>query len=577
MNLDNTYEAYYVSKEIFETLKTDNKKYISNYTCYLKIHIIRYISNDILLVKMLSKSYGSEFRFFNESMSGSNVILNDYNDNQCNLFTFDGFNFYEAKDLKLNSNKEYEFTLAYNGSTNKSNNSKKEIYNVHLGKKKDDNLFKIDKEDILILSKAFNENIDSVWIAGHKIQVSKISLIKIFLIQDLEGINEQQRLSERLIDGAKAFWGTEIWSFEKHLKYGEDVTTQFINSRAISSHKSPKVNHSLEFDIEQEFEFINYLQQYRNEGIEFSVFEKKENNEAEYINVHQSDGTSVVFAPTVIIDTDGNQKIVSYSIKNGINISLLNAFYKKHLESECQKHEGLIEQDFIEDQIGFLENIDRRIKEEYKYIFRPLLNFFKDVWRNGKINEGKPIVLIQKINFNTSNQLKAFIIDLINNVLEHYILLKEGYMNFWRDQRYSDPKNEIEIQQYIANFLEPSCKELGIHLSRESKEGNGNVDILFSYTNLNNESLKVCLELKKADHINIEKAINTQLVTYMKSAQTTSGIFLVIWLKNDTYEYPKKFESEVELLTAIEKNNTDKENIAVKIINCTKPISPSKK
>lgn len=176
----------------------------------------------------------------------------------------------------------------------------------------------------------------------------------------------------------------------------------------------------------------------------------------------------------------------------------------------------------------------------------------------------------------TSEDLKQFILLLINNSLEKDIKLKQGNINFWRNKECSIPKDEVEIQPYICNTLDSLCRVKGINLSREVKEGNGNVDILFSYTNKLNEILKVCVEIKKAHHQDVESAIKNQLPVYLRSADTTSGIYLVIWYKGAQFIEPRKYESEDELSSLIEKNNPDRRNITVKILNCSKQISPSK-
>jgi hypothetical protein len=63
----------------------------------------------------------------------------------------------------------------------------------------------------------------------------------------------------------------------------------------------------------------------------------------------------------------------------------------------------------------------------------------------------------------------------------------------------------------------------------------------------------------------------------MKSAGTDSGIYLVIWLKNENFLQPSKYISENELNEAIKQNNPSTNNISIKIINCCKRISPSKR
>lgn len=176
----------------------------------------------------------------------------------------------------------------------------------------------------------------------------------------------------------------------------------------------------------------------------------------------------------------------------------------------------------------------------------------------------------------TDRDLKNFILDLMYSVLEKEIYFKDGFMNFWRDAEFKNPKNEIEIQPYISNTLDNFCKVRGINLSREVREANGSVDVIFSYTSKYNEILKVCVEIKKAHHQDVVTAINTQLPLYMKSADTNSAIYLVVWYKHLHYDFPKKFKTEKGLVKAIERNNPQPNNISIKLINCCKKTSPSK-
>ena len=97
--------------------------------------------------------------------------------------------------------------------------------------------------------------------------------------------------------------------------------------------------------------------------------------------------------------------------------------------------------------------------------------------------------------FETDTDLKEFILELLDNILEKEVSLKEGYINFWRDKKLKTPKDEVEVHPYICNTLDNYCKVRGINLSREVKEANGNVDILFSCTNMHKQLLKVCIEV----------------------------------------------------------------------------------
>lgn len=175
----------------------------------------------------------------------------------------------------------------------------------------------------------------------------------------------------------------------------------------------------------------------------------------------------------------------------------------------------------------------------------------------------------------SADDLKAFILSIIRQVLEHDIIFKDGYINFWRDKKISIPKDETEIQQYICNTIENYCKVRGINLSREVHEANGNVDILFSYSNREQTNLKVCVEIKKAHHQDVETAIQTQLPLYMESVKTQSGIYLVVWFKNDVFAQPSKYKNKNILFDKINQNNPSNLSIDTVIIDCTKKTSPS--
>ncbi|MDW9379959.1 COR domain-containing protein [Chryseobacterium sp. JV558] len=175
----------------------------------------------------------------------------------------------------------------------------------------------------------------------------------------------------------------------------------------------------------------------------------------------------------------------------------------------------------------------------------------------------------------TNKDLKDFVLNLIDTILERDIRLKGSNINFWRDQNFTTPKNETEVQPYISNTLDHYCKSKGINLSREVKEANGNVDILLSTKNDQDKLLKVCIEIKKAHHNDVTTAIRTQLPKYMESTETDSGIYLVIWQKNENHPYPAKFPTLASLYQGIEKNNNHS-GISTKILNCCKVESPSK-
>ncbi|HXO73781.1 MAG TPA: hypothetical protein VN824_01100, partial [Puia sp.] len=137
--------------------------------------------------------------------------------------------------------------------------------------------------------------------------------------------------------------------------------------------------------------------------------------------------------------------------------------------------------------------------------------------------------------------------------------------------------NETEFQPYISTVLDNYCKVNGIQLTREAREGNGSVDIAFSYTNRDRQLLRVCMEIKKAHHQDVGSALNMQLPVYMDSMGTKEGIYLVIWQKNGKAGKPAGFANEEELARRLGELNQNPDNVAVQIIDCCKPVSPSKR
>lgn len=175
----------------------------------------------------------------------------------------------------------------------------------------------------------------------------------------------------------------------------------------------------------------------------------------------------------------------------------------------------------------------------------------------------------------SNEDLKRFITKTIYSILQKEILLKGGYINFWRDPHCKIAKNETEFQPYISNTLDNFCKINGVQLSREVSEANGHVDILFSHTNRQQQVLKVCVEIKKAHHQDIESGLKNQLTAYMESSGTDQGIYLVIWMKNKHLPHPLKYSHSNELLNKLKEQTT--ESIDVILLDCTRKNAPSKK
>jgi hypothetical protein len=174
--------------------------------------------------------------------------------------------------------------------------------------------------------------------------------------------------------------------------------------------------------------------------------------------------------------------------------------------------------------------------------------------------------------FTSLPELLGFVSSLITTELEYAIRQQSGYRNFWRDERCTDDKKETEVQQYIRSILEPACRQKSIKIHREVFAADGSIDMTFTYLDLN-----VCLEIKKAQHQDVTKAMNKQLMAYMQAERTTAGIYLVLWYKSaGSITLPKGYASPQALLSYLKSNPAAGYTIEPHVIDCTKPTSPSK-
>lgn len=175
-------------------------------------------------------------------------------------------------------------------------------------------------------------------------------------------------------------------------------------------------------------------------------------------------------------------------------------------------------------------------------------------------------------HFSTTTELLRFVSGLVTTQIEHYIQQQGGYRNFWRDEQCTEDKKETEVQQYILAILDPACRQKSIKIHREVFAADGSVDMTFTYLDLD-----VCMEIKKAQHPDVDKAMNKQLVAYMKAERTTAGIYLVLWYKSaGGISLPSKYPSSQDLRDYLKRTLPVSYMIEPHVIDCTKPISPSK-
>jgi len=149
--------------------------------------------------------------------------------------------------------------------------------------------------------------------------------------------------------------------------------------------------------------------------------------------------------------------------------------------------------------------------------------------------------------------------------LKHCVENKRWTQAFWDDEREievngtkikipASPKRETKIQPTLGIFFEHRLNHLGIHVSRETDEGIGYLDFKFMITTENRIPLLICAEFKLAHNKKLEHGITKQLPSYLRSNSSTSGIFFVMWFKDEEEKYFDKptNQNKVQMIEFIE-------------------------
>jgi len=184
--------------------------------------------------------------------------------------------------------------------------------------------------------------------------------------------------------------------------------------------------------------------------------------------------------------------------------------------------------------------------------------------------------LLSSTIIKSEKNLAEFVFRIFSIVVKNSIELHGNHSAMWKDEK--TPKNEIQIQPTIINLVRYIFNYMGISIVREPIAAEGQIDFLVSKTINNNDLITVPVELKLARYSNIsniEDGINAQLPVYMKDQNCNYGVFVVLWFKNDVFNKPAKYHSITDLETHI-KTIKSNNRIMEMVIDCTKPISPSK-
>lgn len=140
------------------------------------------------------------------------------------------------------------------------------------------------------------------------------------------------------------------------------------------------------------------------------------------------------------------------------------------------------------------------------------------------------------------------------------------------------PKKETDIQPLVLELLKRFYEVCGIQMTREVTSANGSLDFMISYTDSSGNLMRVCVEMKLAHSKSIFDGATKQLPLYMEGF-CKYGVYLVFWFKGGAaskpFLEPRKFSSPEELMSKID-DKKDNRNISTIIIDCSKPLPPSK-
>ena len=248
--------------------------------------------------------------------------------------------------------------------------------------------------------------------------------------------------------------------------------------------------------------------------------------------------------------------------KKDINVNMFSNYFVQHIDEITREN--------IHHKLYAITNPDSYSKTLTRFVERlnsvNLADAFIDI---------RELMLSTKIE--TEKSLKEFVFRCVDLFVKHNIENHGGYKYLWKndDNGNQIPCREPETQPYIFSHLRAIFDFMGIQISREVESSNGEVDFLISFTNSQNKLLKLCVELKLAHAENIEKGLTKQLPAYLKGERCKYGVYLVLWYKCELFDRPRKYNALSELETQLNKINANK-NISNLIINCTKPVSPSK-
>jgi len=248
--------------------------------------------------------------------------------------------------------------------------------------------------------------------------------------------------------------------------------------------------------------------------------------------------------------------------KKDVNINLFSNYFIQYIDAASSER--------IARKLFAITNPDSYSKTLTRFIDRMSSVNLADSFIN--VRE-----LLTSTKIESEKNLKEFVYRCIDLFVKHTIENHGGYRYLWKknDEGITVPCREPESQPYIFSHLRSVFDFMGIQISREVESSNGAIDFLVTYTNSSNILLRVCVELKLAQAAKVEEGLTNQLPAYLKGERCKYGIYIVLWYKGDSFSKPSKFSTILDLEERLQSINSNS-NISSLIIDCSKPIPPSK-
>lgn len=120
----------------------------------------------------------------------------------------------------------------------------------------------------------------------------------------------------------------------------------------------------------------------------------------------------------------------------------------------------------------------------------------------------------------------SVLLQVVSEAFEQLSLPMRNAARVLRDGK--EPKPEAQLSDMLGELLRHLDPVKRISLQREVQYGSGRVDLLASAVLDGGAVGRVCIEVKRSTHDDLEHGLEVQLPEYMKRAGTDYGLFVVI-------------------------------------------------